>query len=166
MGGDRLVSRAAGHEGRSTGTTNEEGSIVMKPKVIVGVLVVVVGIALGAVNFLDTNVEYGDFAAARKSTKKIQVKGEWVREMLTEFDAQKVTFTFYMKDDKNETARVVFNGACPNNFELATSLVAKGTFVNDEFRATDILTKCPSKYEGKSRRRCKRRRQPDPGSRL
>jgi cytochrome c-type biogenesis protein CcmE len=122
----------------------------MKPKVIVGVLVVAVGIALGAVNFLDSNVEYGDFATARRTTKKLQVKGTWMRDMASHFDAQQVKFSFYMKDDNDEVVQVVFSGARPNNFELATSIVAKGKFDGGQFAASDILTKCPSKYEGTS----------------
>ncbi len=120
----------------------------MNVKVIVGLVVVVAGIVLGAVNFLESNVEYGDFAAARKTQKKIQVKGEWVRDMESNFDAQSVKFTFFMKDDNNEVVKVVLDGARPNNFELATSVVAKGKFENGYFHATEILTKCPSKYEG------------------
>ncbi len=120
----------------------------MNPKVIVGVLVVAVGMVLGAVNFLDANVEYGDFQTAREMGKRLQVNGEWVREMQTSFDADKVLFTFYMKDDKNEVVRVVYHGARPNNFEMASSIVAKGKFEGGEFHASDILTKCPSKYEG------------------
>jgi len=120
----------------------------MKPKVIVGVLVVVIGIALGAVNFLDSNVEYGDFATARKTAKKIQVKGTWMKDMPSKFDPQAVTYSFFMKDDNSEVVEVVFSGARPNNFELATSIVAKGKFDGGHFAASDILTKCPSKYEG------------------
>jgi len=120
----------------------------MNAKVIVGLIVVAVGLVLGAMNFLESNVEYGDFAAARKSKKKIQVKGEWVRDMESAFDAQTVQFTFFMKDDNNEVVKVILEGAKPNNFELATSVVAKGKFENGYFHATDILTKCPSKYEG------------------
>ncbi len=120
----------------------------MKAKVIVGLIVVVVGVVLGAVNFLESNVEYGDFATARKTQKKIQVKGEWVRDMESGFNAQTVRFTFFMKDDNNEVVRVVLDGAKPNNFELATSVVAKGRFENGYFHASDVLTKCPSKYEG------------------
>ncbi len=120
----------------------------MKPKVIVGVLVVAVGIVLGAVNFLDANVEYGNFQTAREMGKKLQVNGEWMREMQTSFDADKVVFTFYMKDENDEVVRVVYHGARPNNFEMANSIVAKGKFDGNEFHASDILTKCPSKYEG------------------
>lgn len=120
----------------------------MKAKVIVGGIVVVIGIVLGAMNFMESNVEYADFAAAEQSHKKVQVKGEWVKEEATNFDVQKVKFSFYLKDESNRVARVVLDGAKPNNFELATSVVAKGKFVNGEFHASEVLTKCPSKYEG------------------
>jgi cytochrome c-type biogenesis protein CcmE len=122
----------------------------MKAKIIIGGIVVVIGIVLAAMNFMESNVEYADFAAAEKSHKKVQVKGEWVKEQAASFDRAKVKFSFYMKDDAQRVVKVVLDGAKPNNFELATSVVAKGKFVNDEFHATEILTKCPSKYEGTS----------------
>ena len=120
----------------------------MKAKVIVGGIVVVIGIVLGAMNFMESNVEYADFAAAEQSHKKVQVKGEWVKEEAANFDVQKVKFSFFMKDESNHVVKVVLDGAKPNNFELATSVVAKGKFVNGEFHASEVLTKCPSKYEG------------------
>jgi cytochrome c-type biogenesis protein CcmE len=122
----------------------------MKPKIIIGGIVVIVGIVLGAVNFLQSNVEYMDFSGAERVHKKVQVKGEWVKEQGSSFDPDKVTFTFYMKDDSNRVVKVVLDGAKPNNFELASSIVARGTYRHGEFHATDVLTKCPSKYEGNS----------------
>jgi cytochrome c-type biogenesis protein CcmE len=122
----------------------------MKVKVIVGAVVVVIGIVLGAMNFMESNVEYADFATAEKSQKKVQVKGEWAKDDPTSFDAEKVKFSFYMTDDAGRKSKVVLDGAKPNNFELASSVVAKGKFVNGEFHATEVLTKCPSKYEGTS----------------
>ena len=120
----------------------------MKAKVIVGVVIVIAGIILSAVSFVQSNVEYGDFATAERTQKKIQVKGEWVKEMDSAFDPQKAQFTFHMKDENNRVVKVVLDGARPNNFELATSVVAKGTMTGDHFHATELLTKCPSKYEG------------------
>ena len=120
----------------------------MKPKIIAGVVVIAAGIVLSAVNFVESNVEYGDFATAEKQGKKIQVKGEWDQTHESSFDAEKVEFTFYLKDDNGRVERVVLDGAKPNNFELATSVVAKGTYQGDHFHATEVLTKCPSKYEG------------------
>ncbi len=120
----------------------------MKVKVIVGVVVIVAGIILSAVSFVQTNVEYGDFATAERTQKKIQVKGEWMKEMDSSFDPKTAQFSFFMKDDNNKVVKVVLDGAKPNNFELATSIVAKGSYNGTYFHANEVLTKCPSKYEG------------------
>jgi Cytochrome c-type biogenesis protein CcmE len=122
----------------------------MNTKVIIGGLVIVVGIVLGTINFLDSNVEYGDFADARRIHKKIQVKGEWVRDRESSFNTEKIQFIFYLKDDSGEISKVVLDGGRPNNFDLATSVVVKGKYSGDYFHATEVLTKCPSKYEGTS----------------
>ena len=122
----------------------------MNVKFILGGIVIVAGIILGAVNFFESNVDYGDFADARRIQKKIQVKGEWVKERESSFNSEKVQFTFYLKDDSGEITKVVLDGPKPNNFDIATSVVIKGKYVNDYFHATDVLTKCPSKYEGQT----------------
>ena len=64
------------------------------------------------------------------------------------YDAAANTFTFYLKDEENRVAKVVLTGAKPNNFDIATSVVAKGRYKEGCFRAESVLTKCPSKYEG------------------
>jgi cytochrome c-type biogenesis protein CcmE len=122
----------------------------MNVKVVVGGLIIIFGIVLGAINFFDSNVEYGDFAQAKKTRKIIQVKGEWVKNLESSFDAEKIQYTFYLKDDSGEILKVVLDGAKPNNFDLATSVVIKGKYMNNYFHATEVLTKCPSKYEGKT----------------
>ncbi len=120
----------------------------MNAKIIVAALIVLIGIVLGAVNFLDSNVEYGDFATAQRTHKKIQVKGEWLKDRQTTFNTSTIQFTFYMKDDSGVVSKVVLDGAKPNNFDLAPTIVAKGKYADGYFHATEILTKCPSKYEG------------------
>ena len=54
-----------------------------------------------------------------------------------------------MKDEGNNVMKVVLDGARPNNFEMAESVVAKGKVKDGNFYAKEVLTKCPSKYEGK-----------------
>jgi cytochrome c-type biogenesis protein CcmE len=120
----------------------------MNAKIVLAGLVIVVGVVLGVSNFLESNVEYGDFATARRTMKKMQVKGEWVKDRETRFDAEKGKFYFSMKDDNGQVVQVILDGAKPNNFEIATSIVAKGKFEGDVFHAEMVLTKCPSKYEG------------------
>jgi cytochrome c-type biogenesis protein CcmE len=53
-----------------------------------------------------------------------------------------------MTDDEAREVPVEYQGSKPNNFELAESIVVKGKMENGIFVASDILTKCPSKYEG------------------
>jgi cytochrome c-type biogenesis protein CcmE len=120
----------------------------MNVKVIVAGVVLAGGLILGVINFFESNVEYMDFSGAERAGKKAQVKGEWVRDRQSGFDVEKAQFAFYMKDDSGRIVRVVLEGAKPNNFEIATSVVAKGKFMGDHFHATEVLTKCPSKYEG------------------
>ena len=120
----------------------------MKMKVVVASVVVAAFLVFGAVSFLDSNVEYTDFAKAEKTNKKVQVKGCWVKEKETLFDAKSGQFIFYMRDDNQREAKVVLDGAKPNNFELANSIVAKGRYKDGYFHANELLTKCPSKYEG------------------
>jgi cytochrome c-type biogenesis protein CcmE len=120
----------------------------MNLKVIASIVVVVAFIIFGSLSFMESNLEYTDVAGAMKANKKVQLKGEWVKEKPSSFDATKAQFTFTLKDEAGRECVVVLDGAAPNNFELATSVVAKGRYTNEGyFHATEVLTKCPSKYE-------------------
>ncbi len=123
----------------------------MKVRFIVGGIVIVVFVIIGALSFMESNVEYTNFSNAQKTGKKVQVKGQWDRDKEYGYNAATQQFTFYMKDDNNVEMKVLLDGAEPNNFELATSVVAKGKCQDGYFHATEVLTKCPSKYEAQSR---------------
>jgi cytochrome c-type biogenesis protein CcmE len=120
----------------------------MKKRYLIGGAIVVVFLIVGGLSFLNSSVEYATLSKAEESGKKVQVTGKWVQEMSTHFDIDKNTFTFYMRDEDNRVAKVEFTGAKPNNFDIATSVVAKGRYEDGVFRASEVLTKCPSKYEG------------------
>jgi len=124
----------------------------MKPKVIVGVLVVIGFIVWGASSFMESNLEYTDVAGAMKTPKKVQLKGSWDKEKESSFDPKRSQFTFHIVDENGQGCKVVLDGAAPNNFEMALSVVAKGRYVPEEgyFHATEVLTKCPSKYEAQA----------------
>jgi cytochrome c-type biogenesis protein CcmE len=109
----------------------------MNMKIIIAGIIIVAALVFGAISFVDTNVEYTDFQTAATSHKKVQVKGAWLKERDASFDGTKSQFTFYMKDDNGQEV----------NFELAEAIVVKGRYVDGYFHASDILTKCPSKYE-------------------
>ena len=120
----------------------------MKAKIILASIVIVGALVFMTLSFVESNVEYADFQTAMSSQKKVQVKGEWIKDQPSEFDATQNQFIFYMKDDNNQAVQVHLTGAMPNNFEIATSVVVKGRYRDGAFYATECLTKCPSKYEG------------------
>lgn len=120
----------------------------MNGKVISAGIIIIAALIFGMVSFVESNVEYMDFAKAERTAKKVQVKGKWIKDKDAVFNAEKAQFTFYMADDNNRECKVVLEGAKPNNFEHATEIVVKGKLENGYFHASEILTKCPSKYEG------------------
>jgi cytochrome c-type biogenesis protein CcmE len=120
----------------------------MKVKIIIASIVIIAALIFGGISFVQTNVEYTDFQSAISSGKKVQVKGEWVKDALSKYDASSNQFIFYMKDDNGLLEKIIYDGAKPNNFELANAIVVKGRYQDGCFHASDILTKCPSKYEG------------------
>ena len=122
----------------------------MRIKIIIASVVIAAALVFGALSFVESNVEYTDLQTAMSTHKKVQVKGEWVKDKETTFDAQKSQFVFYMIDEKGREAKIVLDGAKPNNFEIANAVVVKGRYQDGYFHASEILTKCPSKYEADS----------------
>ena len=117
-------------------------------KYIIGIVIIGVFLVVGFISFMDSKVEYVDFKEAQNRKGTVQVKGYWVKDKESGFDVNTNTFTFYMRDDNNNEMKVVLDGAKPNNFDIADAIVAKGKVEDGHFHAKNLLTKCPSKYEG------------------
>lgn len=66
-------------------------------------------------------------------------------------DQQSLGVDFYVLDKDNPDAaiRVQFRGAIPDTFKPGIEVILEGSFVagSHDFKATTLLTKCPSKYE-------------------
>lgn len=103
---------------------------------------------VGYTAFNSSSVEYTDLTRAEQLGKTVQIVGTWVKEKGSSYDAASNTFSFTIKDENGKEIPVELMGAKPNNFEIAISVVAKGRVENGVFRASNVLTKCPSKYEG------------------
>jgi cytochrome c-type biogenesis protein CcmE len=119
----------------------------MKPKYIAGLLSAVALLAVAIASVENTKIEYMDFLAARQAGRTAQIAGTWVKEKGHSYDAEANEFRFTMADEKGNQMPVVLHAAKPNNFEMSVSVVATGRIENDAFHATNVLTKCPSKYE-------------------
>ncbi len=120
----------------------------MKKKHILALVVAILFIGAAAFALVDNKIDYADFTTAQQTGKRVQVSGTWVKEQPSNYDSKSNLFTFVMKDHKGTVLPVKFEGMKPNNFETAPSVVCVGKMENGVFTASDIQTKCPSRYEG------------------
>lgn len=120
----------------------------MKNKYIFGGIIIALFLGIMGYLFTQSNIKYeSDFSVVKTTDKTVKATGSWVKEKKYEMNTETRTFSFYMVDEKGNEMKVVYEGAMPNNFESATSVVVTGTYKNGYFHAKDILTKCPSKYQ-------------------
>lgn len=122
----------------------------MKPKYIVGIVAAIALTLTAVLAVEDAKIEYMDFNRAAESGRTAQVSGAWVKDDGYTYDPEANHFRFTMQDESGTVMPVTLVGAKPNNFELATSVVATGRVDGQTFHATKILTKCPSKYEAEA----------------
>ncbi|MCP5062974.1 MAG: cytochrome c maturation protein CcmE [Ignavibacteriae bacterium] len=120
----------------------------MNNKYMFGVVIIAVFLSIMGYLFTQTNISYEEnFSVVKTSSKTIKATGSWVKEKSYVIDKEKKQFSFYIVDHLGNEMKVTYDGAIPNNFESATSVVVTGKYTNGSFHADDILTKCPSKYE-------------------
>jgi cytochrome c-type biogenesis protein CcmE len=128
----------------------------MNKKYIIGGSIIVVFLGIMIILFTQTNISYEEnFQKIMTSAKTVKATGSWIKERNYQIDKQKNEITFFMKDPYGQEMKVVFTGTIPNNFESSTSLVVTGKYKDGCFHASDILTKCPSKYQEQSNQNAK-----------
>ncbi len=121
----------------------------MKKTSIIGILIIAVMIAffIGSVN---ESSSYADFEQAFANPgKEYHVVGTLDRTELIAYNPeQNPNLTeFTMLDNTGKKCKVMLNKSKPQDFERSESVVLIGKAVEDEFHATEILLKCPSKYK-------------------
>jgi cytochrome c-type biogenesis protein CcmE len=120
----------------------------MKNKYLIGGFIIVVFLGIMGYLFTQSNIKYEtNFDTVMKADRTVKATGSWVKEKSYEINKNNRTFTFYMQDASGNVMKVVYDGTIPNNFETAKSVVVTGKYENGYFHASNILTKCPSKYE-------------------
>lgn len=119
----------------------------MKKTSIIGIAVIAIAIAVIICTYADSST-YGSFSEAKQSPSEIHVVGKLDKERSMIYDPQQDAnyFSFYLTDNKGLSSKVIFSGAKPQDFERSEQIVLTGKMVNDEFHASKILMKCPSKY--------------------
>jgi cytochrome c-type biogenesis protein CcmE len=120
----------------------------MKRKHIIALVVAVAFIGIAAFALIDNKIDYSDFEKAASNGRRAQVSGTYEKDKGSRYDVASNTFSFFMKDRQGHEMPVKYAGIRPNNFEISPSVVCVGKVEGGVFEATDIQTKCPSRYEG------------------
>ena len=120
----------------------------MKKSSIFGLVIIAIAIAVIISVYTDSS-SYGSFADAKNTDSELHIVGHLDKGKDLFYDATKDAnyFSFYMKDNKGKECKVVFTGTKPQDFERSEQIVLTGQMRGDEFHASKILMKCPSKYK-------------------
>ncbi|MDB5145504.1 MAG: cytochrome biosis protein [Mucilaginibacter sp.] len=119
----------------------------MKKSSIFGLVVIATAISVIICTYSSSST-YGSFADAKKTAGELHVVGHLDKGKELYYDAEKNAnyFSFFVKDSQNQECKVVFTGTKPQDFERSEQIVLTGQMIGNEFHASNILMKCPSKY--------------------
>lgn len=119
----------------------------MKKSSILGLVVIAVAIAIIVCTYSSAST-YATFKEAAATNSELHVVGHLDKQKQLYYDATKDAnyFSFYMRDNKGDERKVVFTGTKPQDFERSEQIVLTGQMAGNEFHASTILMKCPSKY--------------------
>ncbi len=119
----------------------------MKKSSIIGLVTIAVAIAVIVSIYANTST-YGTFKDAKNTSSQLHIIGFLNKQKELHYDAAKDAnyFSFYMKDKTGNECKVVFAGTKPQDFERSEQIVLVGQMEGNEFRASHIQMKCPSKY--------------------
>ncbi len=118
----------------------------MNIKVILAVGLLVAAIAIGVTSFKQTMTPYIGFAEARTASGLVQVNGTLADKNYV-LNAQEQFMRFNLRDAKGDVMPVEYRGVIPGNFDQAVAIVAIGQYQAGHFEASQLLVKCPSKYQ-------------------
>lgn len=113
-------------------------------------LLVLIALSIVAIfGALIDSTTYADFNTAfNNEGKQFHVAGELVREEPVLYDPSKnASLTeFFLRDSLGVVQKVYLHKSKPQDFERSEKIVVIGKAEKDGFHASDVLMKCPSKY--------------------
>lgn len=123
----------------------------MKATNIIGILVIAASIfvLVSAAGDMSTYASFADAIAA--PNQDLKIAGILSKDKPMTYNPQEDPnyFSFYIKDDAGIEKEVVFKGAKPQDFDRSEQIVLTGKMTEngEQFIASDMLMKCPSKYK-------------------
>lgn len=120
----------------------------MKKIHIIGLIIIAISIGFIAINSNEYST-YADFKTATESpSKEFHIVGRLDKSKPQVYNPLKDPnyFEFEMVDEKGVLSKVIYKGTKPDGFDQTEKIVVAGKFENNNFVASQILMKCPSKY--------------------
>ncbi len=118
--------------------------------VVTGVIVIVLILILALVggNTSATTVDIAEALTGQYADKRIQVSGNVVENSYSTEDGV-LTFSIYDPDgDASQQLQVSYDGGASSTFGNDVTAICTGKIdVNGVLQASELVTKCPSKYE-------------------
>lgn len=114
------------------------------------IAIVVIAVAIGFLMMAGKDLStYASFEDAAKTPEKVKVVGHLSKDKPIDFDPARDAnaFSFHMKDRDGKECKVRLLAAKPQDFERSEQIVLTGAMKGEEFVATEMLMKCPSKYK-------------------
>jgi len=112
--------------------------------------IVIIAVAIGAIlSTLSDSSTYASFnEAASHPGKVFHVVGKLDKDKPQVYDPETDAdlFSFYLVDNEGKENKVILHRARPQDFEKSEQIVVIGKMQDDQFVASDVLMKCPSKY--------------------
>jgi len=131
----------------------------MKKSHIIGIVVIAIAVfvIISTAGDASTYVTFDEAKALFESGsgKKVHVVGQLKKDESGEIvgvepSEDKLTVTFLMVDNNQETNKVFYNKPMPPDLKQSEQVVVIGSYKESIFHANQILLKCPSKYEEES----------------
>ena len=121
----------------------------MKKIHIIAIVVIAVALAV-IVSTISNSSTYAPFKTAIDNEgKTYHVVGKVDKEKAFIYNPESNAniFGFYLVDNEGVEKKVLYNGTKPQDFERSEQIVLTGEMKGDQFAASDMLLKCPSKYK-------------------
>jgi cytochrome c-type biogenesis protein CcmE len=120
----------------------------MKKSFIIAIALIAVAFAAIFSTVADSST-YASFSMATEHPKKeFHVVGKLNKEKDQVYNPEvnANVFSFYMLDNEGKECKVILNKTKPQDFDKSEQIVIIGKMAGSEFHASDVLMKCPSKY--------------------
>ena len=114
------------------------------------IAIIIIAASIGAIlSTLADSSTYEPFRIASENPKKTyHVVGKLNKAKPQEYNPHTDAdlFSFYLIDSEGNEKKVLLHKARPQDFEKSEQIVVIGKIENESFIASDVLMKCPSKY--------------------